>query len=192
MRECPIKCARYLPPQFLIDTVDAAVPPLKRGGDAAPDAASAGGPGAAYAGLDRAPPAAIVNATLALQALFVLVQTQGLEYPRFYAAVYALLHPATLAGEHKPRCSEAPPRPPQFILPCPAAKHRGRFLALLDLVLSSPLLPAYLVAAFAKRAARLALAAPATVRARRARARGGNGRGAVALLAALLVVCVTH
>jgi hypothetical protein len=150
--------------QFLIDAVDAAVPPPP------PGAVSTGTSVSEALSRHRAPsPAAIVNATLALQALFLLtqvrlreaeagvtlelradsdgatpcfslyppphpfrtncpMQTHGLEYPRFYAAVYSLLNPATLA-----------------------AKHRARFVALLDLVLSSPILPAYLVSCAASR-----------------------------------------
>ena len=80
----------------------------------------------------------VADALLALQSLFVLMNSHGLEYPRFYAAVYALLTPAAIG-----------------------AKHRGRLFKLLDLFLSSTALPAYLVAAFVKRTARLALTAPA-------------------------------
>ena len=40
------------------------------------------------------------------------------------------------------------------------AKHRERFFQLMDVFLSSNLVPAYTVAAFAKRFARLSLAAP--------------------------------
>jgi hypothetical protein len=79
-----------------------------------------------------------VAAVLALEALFLLMQAHGLEYGRFYARVYALLAPAAVH-----------------------ARHRARFFKLLDLLLGSAALPAYLVAAFAKRAARLALAAAA-------------------------------
>jgi hypothetical protein len=77
------------------------------------------------------------HALLALQSLFDLMQRHGLEYPRFYPRLYALLTPETAA-----------------------AKYRGKYLTLLDLFLSSPALPAYLTAAFAKRLARVALTAP--------------------------------
>lgn len=76
-------------------------------------------------------------ALMALEALFQLMQQHGLEYPRFYARLYALLTPDTLH-----------------------AKYRGRCFTLLDLFMSSSALPAYLVAAFAKRMARLTLTAP--------------------------------
>ena len=79
----------------------------------------------------------VVDALLALQSLFVLMTRHGLEFPRFYSAVYALLTPSAVA-----------------------AKHRGRLFKLLDLFLSSTALPAYLVAAFVKRTARLALTSP--------------------------------
>jgi hypothetical protein len=76
-------------------------------------------------------------ALMALEALFQLMQNHGLEYPRFYPRLYALLTPSTMH-----------------------AKYRARCFTLLDLFLSSAALPAYLVAAFAKRMARLALTAP--------------------------------
>lgn len=77
------------------------------------------------------------HALLALQSLFTLMQRHGLEYPRFYSRLYAML---TVETCH--------------------AKYRSRFLTLLDLFLSSPVLPAYLTAAFCKRLARVALNAP--------------------------------
>jgi hypothetical protein len=80
-------------------------------------------------------------ALLALEAFFVLMQAHGLEYPHFYPRLYALLG--------------APDTP--------FAKYRGRFFGALDLFMSSSALPSYLVAAFAKRAARVALAAPVGV-----------------------------
>ena len=76
-------------------------------------------------------------AILALNSVFLLMTRHGLEYPRFYAQLYALLSPQALV-----------------------ARHRGQFLELLNMVLLSPLLPSYLAAAFAKRLARLALSAP--------------------------------
>jgi hypothetical protein len=80
-------------------------------------------------------------ALLALESFFVLMQTHGLEHPRFYPRLYALLGaPET-----------------------PYAKYRARFFGALDLFMSSSALPSYLVAAFAKRAARVALAAPVGV-----------------------------
>lgn len=81
------------------------------------------------------------TALLALEALFSLSQQHGLAVPRFYARVYALLGDAST----------------------PYARFRTRFFALLDLVMSSVALPSYLVAAFAKRAARVSLTAPVGV-----------------------------
>ena len=78
------------------------------------------------------------NALLALESLFYLQQRHGLEFPRFYTHLYALLGaPATVH-----------------------AKYKARFFSQLDLYMTSTALPAYLVAAFAKRALRVALGAP--------------------------------
>ncbi|XP_063000488.1 nucleolar complex protein 4 homolog [Elgaria multicarinata webbii] len=74
---------------------------------------------------------------LALNGLFVLILHHNLEYPDFYKKLYSLLDPSIFH-----------------------VKYRARFFRLLDLFLSSSHLPAYLVAAFAKRLARLALTAP--------------------------------
>lgn len=76
-------------------------------------------------------------ALLALESLFTLMQGQGLEYPKFYPTLYALLGAPETA----------------------AARYKARFFVLLDLFLSTPALPAYLAAAFAKRSARIALTA---------------------------------
>uniref|UniRef100_A0A670ZD34 CCAAT-binding factor domain-containing protein n=1 Tax=Pseudonaja textilis TaxID=8673 RepID=A0A670ZD34_PSETE len=59
------------------------------------------------------------------------------EYPDFYTKLYSLLDPSIFH-----------------------VKYRARFFRLLDLFLSSSHLPAYLVAAFAKRLSRLALTTP--------------------------------
>uniref|UniRef100_A0A8D0BX21 Nucleolar complex associated 4 homolog n=1 Tax=Salvator merianae TaxID=96440 RepID=A0A8D0BX21_SALMN len=74
---------------------------------------------------------------LALNGLFILILHHNLEYPDFYKKLYSLLDPSIFH-----------------------VKYRARFFRLLDLFLSSSHLPAYLVAAFAKRLARLALTAP--------------------------------
>uniref|UniRef100_A0A8C6XWD1 Nucleolar complex associated 4 homolog n=1 Tax=Naja naja TaxID=35670 RepID=A0A8C6XWD1_NAJNA len=74
---------------------------------------------------------------LALNGLFVLILQHNLEYPDFYTKLYSLLDPSIFH-----------------------VKYRARFFRLLDLFLSSSHLPAYLVAAFAKRLSRLALTAP--------------------------------
>ncbi|KAJ7309709.1 hypothetical protein JRQ81_007770 [Phrynocephalus forsythii] len=70
---------------------------------------------------------------LALNGLFLLILHHNLEYPDFYKKLYSLLDPSVFH-----------------------VKYRARFFRLLDLFLSSSHLPAYLVAAFAKRLARLA------------------------------------
>ncbi|EHB01513.1 Nucleolar complex protein 4-like protein [Heterocephalus glaber] len=74
---------------------------------------------------------------LALNGLFILIHTHNLEYPDFYQKLYGLLDPSIFH-----------------------VKYRARFFHLADVFLSSSHLPAYLVAAFAKRLSRLALMAP--------------------------------
>jgi len=75
---------------------------------------------------------------LALGGVFALIQKYNLEYPDFYAKLYALFTPEVVH-----------------------AKYRARFLYMSDLFLTSSHLPEYLVASFVKRTARLALFAPA-------------------------------
>ncbi|EPZ34167.1 CBF-domain-containing protein [Rozella allomycis CSF55] len=74
---------------------------------------------------------------LALNGLFVLITHYNLDYPDFYIKLYALL-------DHR----------------IFHVKYRPRLFHLLEIFLSSPLLPSYLIAAFVKRMARLALFAP--------------------------------
>ncbi|XP_029693730.1 nucleolar complex protein 4 homolog isoform X1 [Takifugu rubripes] len=76
---------------------------------------------------------------LALNGLFILIHEHNLDYPDFYKKLYSLLEPSVFH-----------------------VKYRARFFHLANLFLSSSHLPAYLVAAFAKRLARLALTAPPT------------------------------
>ncbi|KAA0157593.1 hypothetical protein FNF29_00169 [Cafeteria roenbergensis] len=76
-------------------------------------------------------------AMLALRGIFLLTTRHGLDYPGFYARLYALVTPAALSSPFRPR-----------------------FLRLLALFLGSPALAANLAAAFAKRLARAALASP--------------------------------
>ncbi|XP_038692201.1 protein NUCLEOLAR COMPLEX ASSOCIATED 4-like isoform X2 [Tripterygium wilfordii] len=78
-----------------------------------------------------------VVSVMALSSLFILITQHGLEYPNFYEKLYALLVPSIFM-----------------------AKHRAKFFQLLDSCLKSPLLPAYLAAAFAKKLSRLALTVP--------------------------------
>ena len=73
---------------------------------------------------------------LALHGVFLLVTRHGLEYPAFYTRLYGLVRPEILR-----------------------ARNRKKFFGLLDKFLKSALVPAYVVAAFAKRLARLALGA---------------------------------
>eukprot|EP00048_Salpingoeca_helianthica_P015925 m.229441 g.229441 ORF g.229441 m.229441 type:complete len:522 (-) comp17742_c0_seq1:38-1603(-) len=74
---------------------------------------------------------------LALHSLFTLIYQHNLDYPDFYPKLYALFKPSVLF-----------------------ARHRARFFTLAHTFLTSTHLPAYLVAAFAKRIARLMLVAP--------------------------------
>ncbi|KAH7664531.1 U3 small nucleolar RNA-associated protein 19 [Dioscorea alata] len=78
-----------------------------------------------------------VISVMALSGLFVLMTQHGLEYPKFYEKLYALLTPAIFM-----------------------AKHRAKFFQLLDTCLKSAYLPAYLAAAFAKKLSRLSLSVP--------------------------------
>ncbi|XP_060917560.1 nucleolar complex protein 4 homolog [Labrus mixtus] len=76
---------------------------------------------------------------LALNGLFVLIHQHNLDYPDFYRKLYNLLEPSVFY-----------------------VKYRARFFHLTNIFLSSSHLPVYLVAAFAKRLARLALTVPPT------------------------------
>ncbi|KAL1827030.1 hypothetical protein ACET3Z_005442 [Daucus carota] len=78
-----------------------------------------------------------VISVMALSSLYILITQHGLEYPNFYEKLYVLLEPSIFM-----------------------AKHRGKFFQLLDSCLKSPLLPAYLAAAFAKKLSRLSLSVP--------------------------------
>ncbi|OCT98336.1 hypothetical protein XELAEV_18010567mg [Xenopus laevis] len=77
---------------------------------------------------------------LALNGLFILIHQHNLEYPDFYKKLYSLLEPSVFH-----------------------VKYRARFFHLANMFLSSTHLPVYLVAAFAKRLARLSLTAPPQV-----------------------------
>ncbi|CAN8008476.1 unnamed protein product [Ixodes pacificus] len=74
---------------------------------------------------------------MALNGLFMLIHRYHLDYPYFYEKLYKLMVPEVFYQ-----------------------KYRARFFFLTDLFLSSTHLPAYLVAAFAKRLARMSLVAP--------------------------------
>lgn len=77
-------------------------------------------------------------ALLALDGIFVLMQYHRLEYPHFFTKLYSLLEDGSLL----------------------VSAHRGRFLRLLALFLTSSHLPAAIVASILKRLSRLALFAP--------------------------------
>ncbi|KAJ1873164.1 Maturation and nuclear export of 40S ribosomal subunits interacting protein [Coemansia sp. RSA 990] len=74
---------------------------------------------------------------LALNGLFTLITEHNLNYPQFYEKLYALFDRNLFH-----------------------VKYRARFFRLLEVFLGSSHLPAYLIAAFIKRMARLALFAP--------------------------------
>jgi U3 small nucleolar RNA-associated protein 19 len=74
---------------------------------------------------------------LALSGLFQLITTKNLDYPSFYPKLYSLIDADLLQS-----------------------KHRSRFLRHLNTFLSSPRLPATLIASFIKRLSRRALFAP--------------------------------
>ncbi len=74
---------------------------------------------------------------MALNGLFILIQEHNLDYPHFFPKLYSLFDKNLLH-----------------------AKYRSRFFRMVSLFLSSSYLPAYLVAAFIKRVARLAIEAP--------------------------------
>ena len=79
-----------------------------------------------------------VTSLLALNGLFVLMTEYGLEYPKFFTSLYALINIQAFY-----------------------AKQRVRFFKLLSTCLSfSHMLPSYIVAAFIKRLTRCALSAP--------------------------------
>jgi len=78
-----------------------------------------------------------VNSLLALNGLFVLINQYNLDYPEFYTKLYNILD-ANVFG----------------------TKYKARFFYHLDLFLTSTHLPAYLVCAFVKKLARIALLTP--------------------------------
>jgi U3 small nucleolar RNA-associated protein 19 len=78
-----------------------------------------------------------VTSLLALSGLFVLISRHNLDYPSFFPKLYRLCRPYVFH-----------------------TKYASRFCRLVDLFLTSTHLPAYIIAAFAKRFARIALLAP--------------------------------
>ena len=78
-----------------------------------------------------------VVAVLALESLFQLIVKYNLDYPNFFASLYRLCNYDVLS-----------------------AKYRSKFMKLLTMCLRSANMPAYLVAAFAKRLSQLSLRVP--------------------------------
>ncbi|KAG0335981.1 hypothetical protein BG000_007051 [Podila horticola] len=74
---------------------------------------------------------------LALKGLFILITEHNLDYPDFFHKLYMLFDRNLMH-----------------------VKYRARFFSQVDIFLSSPLLPAQMIAAFIKRMARLALSSP--------------------------------
>ncbi|RUS85637.1 hypothetical protein EGW08_006583 [Elysia chlorotica] len=74
---------------------------------------------------------------MSLQGLFILMTQYNLDYPDFYTKLYSMFEPQVFS-----------------------ARYKARFFLLADTFLTSTHLPSYLVAAFAKRLARLSLHAP--------------------------------
>ncbi|KAL3229961.1 Nucleolar complex protein 4 [Nakaseomyces bracarensis] len=74
---------------------------------------------------------------LALNGLFELIKSSGLEYPNFYGKLYQLVTPDLMH-----------------------VKYRSRFFRLMDIFLSSTHISAHLVASFIKKLARYSLTAP--------------------------------
>lgn len=79
-----------------------------------------------------------VSSILALNGLFVLINQHNLDYPDFYNKLYTIIDSTIFH-----------------------MKYKARFFYLIDLFLSSTHLPAYLIAAFVKKFARMLLFAPA-------------------------------
>jgi len=78
-----------------------------------------------------------ITSLLSLNGLWMLMSKHGLDYPQFYERLYNLLEPELFFAEH-----------------------RSKFFELLDLFMTSTHISSHLVAAFAKKMARLSLRAP--------------------------------
>lgn len=104
-----------------------------------------------------------VTSLLALNSLFILIQDYNFDSPDFYNKLYRLLNdPSLLSAKQRCGCLYSLSATvlwsgaDVFLSVC-MCTYRNRFFGLLDLFLSSTHLPAYLVAAFAKRLARVSL-----------------------------------
>ncbi|EKX37060.1 hypothetical protein GUITHDRAFT_60343, partial [Guillardia theta CCMP2712] len=82
-----------------------------------------------------------IISVLALHGIFHLIQNNNLEYPEFYIKLYALLEPSIFYVKYR---------------------NLETLLRLTEDCLKTPLLPAYVIAAFVKRLARLACWSPTT------------------------------
>lgn len=69
-----------------------------------------------------------LTSVLALSGLFILIQCHNLDYPDFFQSLYEIIEPSIFY-----------------------AKHRARFFRLLDMCLTSSLLPSYVIASFIKK-----------------------------------------
>lgn len=78
-----------------------------------------------------------LNGVLALETLFILIRDYNLDFPSFYDRLYALLDREILR-----------------------ASYRARFFKIFHVLMSSTMVPAYVVAGILKRIVRLSLAAP--------------------------------
>lgn len=118
-----------------------------------------------------------VTSLLALNSLFILIQDYNFDYPDFYNKLYRLLDdPSLLSAKQRYSIHASIIRSSCVLAPFPsihdtsctylspyscvcACVYRNRFFGLLELFLSSTHLPAYMIAAFAKRFSRLSLVA---------------------------------
>ena len=85
----------------------------------------------------------------ALKGLFLLLQNHGLDYPKYYEKLYALLLPQKVAIESSNTF--------EIVSVFSSVDHetKNRFLRVLDLSLRSSILPSKLIAAFIKRLGRV-------------------------------------
>ncbi|BBH09896.1 CCAAT-binding factor, partial [Prunus dulcis] len=110
-----------------------------------------------------------VISVMALSGLFILMTQYGLEYPNFYEKLYALLVPSIFMAKHRSKFFQSLSsgactgnsvaimhhEHEVACLVCIIVEH-----PLVDACLKSPLLPAYLAAAFAKKLSRLSISVP--------------------------------
>ena len=87
----------------------------------------------------------------ALKGLFLLLQNHGLDYPKYYEKLYALLLPQKVMIKYSEEKTY------EIVSEFSSVDHetKTRFLRVLDLSLRSPILPSKLIAAFIKRLGRV-------------------------------------